>query len=83
MMTAKETLRSIVEAGAPDDSEDVEIRKVLSAEFALTIALCPPVVIDAAEATADDDTSAPGVCALRTDRRLTQRCEECLLSQVT
>jgi len=81
-MTAKEKLRSIVEASAPDDGEDVEIRRVLSAEFALTISLCPPVVIDAADAAASDETSAPRFCALRTDRRLTELCEDCLLSQV-
>jgi hypothetical protein len=82
MMTAKETLRSIVEASAPDDSEDLEIRKVLSAEFALTISLCPPVVIDGADETADDQMGEPRVCALRTDRRLTEHCECCMLSQV-
>ena len=80
-MTAKQTLRSIVEASAPEDSEDVEIRKVLSAELGLTLALCPPVV-DATEET-DDDTCAPRFCALRTDRPLTQHCESCLISEVS
>ena len=82
-MTAKETLRSIVEATAPNDREDAEIRKILSAELGLTIALCPPVVIDAADPTANGDACAPGFCVLRTDRRLTQACESCMLSELS
>jgi hypothetical protein len=81
-MTARRILHSLVEASAPDDSEDVGIREGLSAELGLTLALCPPVLVDAADPTADDDAGARGFCALRTDRRMTQACEDCLLSQL-
>ena len=82
-MTATRILRSIVEASAPDDGEDVEIRQVLRAELGLTIALCPPVVADDAERAADDRPYLPGFCALAANRRLTPACGGCLLGQMS
>src|SRR5471032_2830175 len=78
-MTAKEPLRSILEATDPDDCDDAAVRKSLNTELGVVLAMCPPV----AEPTADDGSCFSGFCVLRTDRRLTEACQDCLISEVS
>jgi hypothetical protein len=78
-MTAQEKLHSILEAADPDDCEDAAIRESLCIGLGDVLAMCPVV----ADPTADDGSDLPGFCALRTDRRLSPTCEDCIISEVS
>ena len=78
-MTAKETLRSILEAADPTDCEDAAIRESLCVALGVLFARRPPV----AEPTADDSIGLPGFSALTSDRRFSRASQDCLLSAVS
>jgi hypothetical protein len=77
-MTAKEIIRSILDATDPEDRDDAAIRWSWSTELAVVIIFCPNVGQRIAEPAAEDSTDLPRFCALRSDRRISRACENCL-----
>jgi hypothetical protein len=75
-MTAKKTLRNILEAADPADCEDAAIRESLCVALGVLFAKRPLV----AEPTADDSIGLPGFSALTSDRRFSRSSQDCLLS---
>jgi hypothetical protein len=79
-MVANETLLGIIDACDPRDRKDIGIRKALVAALGDILAHCTPE--EEAGPAATDESGFAGFCMLKRNRRLTETCRECLLSEI-
>jgi len=80
-MVAKHTLLGIIDACDPGDRKDIAIRKAFVAALEGVLASCTPDD-EGGPAAADEADDSAGLCMLKRNRRLTEACRDCLLSEI-
>ena len=80
-MVANETLLGIIDACDSRDPKDIAIRKVLVAALEGVLAGCVPDD-SGGPAAADKTDDSAGFCMLKRNRRLSEDCRNCLLSEI-